>query len=233
VPELGRAVVQWLAPRPGERILDLGCGDGTLTRELAASGAEVLGIDASASQIKAALALGLDARVGDAVTLPFENEFDAVFSNAALHWMKDTRAVLDGVARALRPGGRFVAEMGGEGNVNRIFHALLDALDARGLDGQAASPWVFPDPETYENALEAAGLHVLRMETFERRTELDCAMTDWLEIFAPAFAALLPETRRACFFNDVARRLEPDLFDRGRGLWWVDYVRLRFEAVKS
>ncbi len=233
VPALGRAVVDWLDPKPGERILDLGCGDGTLTRDIAASGAEVLGVDASASQIAAALALGLDARVEDAAALPFRNDFDAVFSNATLHWIKDHQAVLQGVARALRPGGRFVAELGGKGNVERIVHALFVALDARGLDGRAAMPWVFPDRETYAAALESAGFRVLRMENFERPTELDCSMTDWLKIFAPAFAALLPEDQRAEYFDDVACRLEPVLFDRNRGLWWVDYVRLRFAAVKS
>ncbi len=117
--------------------------------------------------------------------------------------------------------------------MERIVRALFVALDARGLDGQAAVPWLFPGPETFTKALESAGLRVLRMEKFERPTELDCSMTDWLEIFAPAFAALLPEDQRAGFFDDVARRLEPVLFDRDRGLWWVDYVRLRFAAVKS
>ncbi len=232
VPELGRAVLGWLDARPGERILDLGCGDGALTLEIARSGADVLGIDSSPSQIAAARGLGLEAEVIDATRLGFDREFDAVFSNAALHWIKDRAAVLAGVARALKPGGRFVAEMGGEGNVARVQSAVLEELRARGVDGRAASPWLFPGPEDQAAALVRAGFRVMRMEFFERPTDLECSMTDWLEIFAPAFAALLPGRERAAFFADVSKRLEPVLYDRARGLWWVDYVRLRFEAVK-
>jgi trans-aconitate methyltransferase len=134
VPALGRGVLDWLAPKPGERILDLGCGDGTLTLDLVASGAEVTGIDASPSQIKAAQDRGLNARQMDAAALTFEATFDAVFSNAALHWMKDAGAVLKGAARALRPGGRIVAEMGGKGNVETILTAIIAALDDRGIE---------------------------------------------------------------------------------------------------
>ncbi len=169
----------------------------------------------------------------EAGALTFDAEFDAVFSNAALHWMKDADAVLGGVARSLRPGGRLVAEMGGKGNVATILTAILAALDARGIDGRPATPWLFPGAEDYRAALRRAGLRALRMDHFARPTDLDCSMTDWLEIFAPAFAALVPEAERGALFDDVSARLEPHLFDRSRGLWWVDYVRLRFEAVKA
>lgn len=231
VPELGRPVLAWLAPRRGERILDLGCGDGALTAEIAASGAEVVGIDASASQVAAARARGLDARVVDAATLPFGDEFDAAFSNAALHWMRDQAAVIGCVARALRPGGRFVGEMGGRGNIETVLSAIDAAMGERGRDARAVMPWVFPDPGDFAAALTGAGFRVSRLEHFERPTEMDCEMTDWLEIFAPAFARLLPVDERAEFFAAVAVRLEPVLFDRRRRRWWVDYVRLRFEAV--
>jgi len=233
VPELGRAVLAWLDPKPGERILDLGCGDGALTRELVRSGAAVVGIDASASQIEAARARGLDARLMDAGALTFDAEFDAVFSNAALHWMTDREPVLAGIARALKPGGRLVAEMGGKGNVDRVLQAILAVLAGRGIDGRPATPWLFPDPGDQAAALARAGFRVARMEHFERPTDLDCSMSDWLEIFAPAFAGLLPDGERQSFFAEVSARLERVLFDRGRGVWWVDYVRLRFEAVKS
>lgn len=232
VPELGRAVLGWLDAKPGERILDLGCGDGRLTLEIAETGAEVVGIDASASQVAAARALGLDARLLDATALAFDAEFDAVFSNAALHWMTDRAAVLGGVARALKPGGRLVAEMGGKGNVDAVLEATLAALDERGIDGRPVIPWLFPEPGDQTAALQRAGLTCLRMEHFERPTVLDCLMTDWLEIFASAFAGLLPEAERLPFFAEVSDRLEPVLFDRARQRWWVDYVRLRFEARK-
>lgn len=138
VSHLGEPVVALLAPRPGERILDIGCGDGALTAKLAEAGCRVVGVDASAEQVAAARARGLDARVMNAAELDFEAEFDAVFSNACLHWIKAADAVVAGVRRALKPGGRFVAEFGGGSNVGRIVLALERALERRGIDGRAA-----------------------------------------------------------------------------------------------
>lgn len=232
VPELGRGVLAWLAPRRWERILDLGCGDGALTAEIAASGATVVGIDSSPRQTDVARGRGLDARVIDATALPFRGEFDAVFTNAALHWIRDQDSVLGGAYRALRSGGRFVGEMGGRGNVARIVTALEEVLGERGHLAGGVSPWVFPDPDEFSAALGRAGFRVSRMARFERPTDLDCSMTDWLEIFAPAFARVLPARERVGYFAEVATRLEPALFDPARGRWWVDYVRLRFEAVR-
>jgi trans-aconitate methyltransferase len=147
VSDLGMPVVELLAPRRGERVLDLGCGDGVLTAKLVALGCNVVGVDGSASMIGAAKALGLDARVMDGHALSFDGEFDAVFSNAALHWMKQPDKVVDGVWRALKPGGRFVGEMGGEGNVATIVAALETALRARGIDPKAFNPWFYPAAE--------------------------------------------------------------------------------------
>jgi len=129
VADLGEPVVDLLAPQPGERILDLGCGDGALTERLVALGAAVVGVDASDDQVAAARGRGLDARVMDGARLSFADEFDAVFSNAAMHWMRDLAAVAAGVKRALRPGGRFVGEMGGAENVAKVSEALLSAHD--------------------------------------------------------------------------------------------------------
>src|SRR5258707_664876 len=166
VSDLGMPVVALLDPRPGERILDLGCGDGVLTEKLAALGCEVVGADASPAQVEAARARGLDARVLDGEALPFEAEFDAVFSNAALHWMKKPGAVVEGVRRALRQGGRFVAECGGRGNVRRIEAALAEALGRPRRDAEALNSWYFPSPHEYRRLLEAHGFEVKEMKLF-------------------------------------------------------------------
>ena len=143
VPDLGMEVVKLLSPQPGQRILDLGCGDGALTERIMQLGGDVLGVDASPEMVAAAQQRGVTARVIDGHQLPFDHEFDAVFSNAALHWMLDPQAVLAGVKRALKPGGRFVAEFGGHGNVAAICTALIASLQFRGISSKGPSPLVF------------------------------------------------------------------------------------------
>ncbi|UJR78378.1 class I SAM-dependent methyltransferase [Sandaracinus amylolyticus] len=231
VSDLGMPVVELLAPRRGERILDLGCGDGALTRALVELGCEVVGIDASEPFVAAARARGIDARVmdGHAIALEGEAPFDAVFSNAALHWMKDADAVIAGVRRVLRPGGRFVAECGGLGCVETIHRALIDALDARGHDGRAASPWYFPSAEDYGARLERAGFEVHAIALFPRPTPLPGDVIGWLETFAQRFTGVLPEAERPAYLEDVRARVEPALRDPS-GAWTADYVRLRFAA---
>lgn len=229
VPELGLPVVEWLAPRPGERILDLGCGEGSLTAALAGSGCTVVGVDASPEQVAAAKRRGLDARTMDAHALTFRNEFDAVFSNAALHWMKHPDAVIAGVARALKPGGRFVGEFGGAGNVATIHGALFRALERRGIDPRTVDPWYFPTPEEYRARLEAAGFQVRRIEHFPRPTPLPTDMAGWLATFAQAFTGRLPATERPAFLAEVLAAVAPQLRD-SEAQWRADYVRLRFIA---
>src|SRR3954466_3616484 len=153
VSRLGMPLLDLLEARPGERILDLGCGEGTLMLEMQHRGLEVVGVDSSAELTAAARAQGLDARVTDAQELDFEREFDAVFSNAALHWMPEIGRVLGGVSRALRAAGRFVVECGGEGNVNTVRTALVAELDARGIDGTARVPWTFRSVDEYAREL--------------------------------------------------------------------------------
>lgn len=231
VSDLGQPVVDLLAPMPGERILDLGCGDGVLTRKLADLGCQVVGIDASAPQIEAARALGLDARVIDGYALEFDSEFDAVFSNAVLHWMRDAPRVIAGVYRALRPGGRFVAECGGYGCVDTIHRALVEALDARGHDGGAASPWYFATTEDYGGKLAAGGFAVESIALIPRPTPLPGDVLGWLETFAESFTRVLPAAERTAYLNEVRARIQPALCD-ARGQWTADYVRLRFAARK-
>jgi trans-aconitate methyltransferase len=232
VSDLGAGVVELLAPQPGERILDLGCGDGALTETLVAAGCRVVAIDGSAAQIAAARARGLDARHVQAETLPFEAEFDAVFSNAVLHWIPDADAVLASVHRALKPGARFVAEFGGAGCVLIIRTALGDALARRGLDSAALDPWFFPTDDEYRARLEANGFTVKTMTLFPRPTPLPGDLSDWLETFAQPFLGAVPAGDRPPLVDEVERAVRPQLFDADRG-WAADYVRLRFSAFRS
>ena len=231
VADLGMPVVDLLAPRPGERILDLGCGDGVLTEKLAAAGCDVVGADASAELVNAARARGLDARLINGEALDFDGEFDAVFSNAALHWMLQPEAVIDGVHRALKPGGRFVGEFGGAGNVATIAAALEAALDRRGLDGKAANPWYFPGADEYAAKLTAHGFRVRSAELIERPTPLPTGMAGWLATFAGSFIAKVPVSEHGALLNEVLVEISPAL-NKPDGTWYADYVRLRFAADK-
>lgn len=232
VPTLGAPVVDLLAPKPGERILDLGCGDGVLTEKLRAIGADVIGIDASADMIDAAKARGLEVRCLNAEHLDYENEFDAVFSNAALHWMLDPDAVIEGIGRALKPDGRFVGEFGGHGNVAAIIVALVATLNKRGIDGAKTIPWYFPTPAAYSAKLERHGFVVDQVDLIPRPTSLPTDMSGWLQTMAGPFFARLPEAEREGALDEVLDLLRPVLCD-DRKNWTADYMRLRFAATRS
>jgi trans-aconitate methyltransferase len=232
VSDLAAMVVELLAPEPGEKILDLGCGDGVLTAKLTTMGCSVVGVDGSSAQIEAARKLGLDARVMDGEKLSFNGEFDAVFSNAALHWMRNPEAVISGVWRALQPKGRFVAEFGGHGCVAKIQKALVGALNRRGLDGEAAVPWYFPTPEEYSGLLKKNGFSVASIALVPRPTPLPGDVTGWLETFGESFTACLPLAERSAYIAEVRETLRPELADSA-GNWTADYVRLRFAAIKQ
>jgi trans-aconitate methyltransferase len=233
VSDLGAPALELLAPQPGERILDLGCGDGVLTAKLQSLGCDVLGVDASAAQVEAAKKLGVAARTTDGENLPFESEFDAVFSNAALHWMSNNPdAVIAGVHRALRPGGRFVAEMGGVNCVVKIRTALVAALDRRNMNGESADPWYFPTPEDYSARLTRAGFTIDSIALIPRPTPLPGDVTAWLQTFAQNFTDKLPLSDRDAYLAEVQEALRPQLCD-SQGHWTADYTRLRFKATKS
>jgi SAM-dependent methyltransferase len=231
VAELGAGVLEWLAPKPHERILDLGCGDGVLTDKLRELGCDVVGVDSSAAQIAAAQQRGLTASVQDGEALSFDSEFDAVFSNAALHWMRRPDAVIDGVRRALRTQGRFVAEFGGYGCVAKIRGALSAALVRRGVAPEARDPWYFPTQEEYAGRLERGGFKVRSITLFERPTPLPTDIEGWLETFAQSFTAAVPPEEHSAFITEVRDALAPQLRDAD-GRWFADYVRLRFHADK-
>ncbi|TVQ55832.1 MAG: methyltransferase domain-containing protein [Rhodobacteraceae bacterium] len=230
VSDLGAPVVALLDPRPSERILDLGCGDGALTTQLVAAGAEVVGVDASAEMVAAARARGLDARVADAQALAFDAEFDAVFSNAALHWMPDQAAVATGAARALKPGGRFVAEMGGHGNVAALRVALIAALSAEAaVETDLSEIWTFPTPDAQRRTLETAGFVVDDMALIPRPTPVAAGGEAWFETLAAPALALAPPEARAAVRDRAAAYAAAALRDDA-GAWVADYVRLRFRA---
>ncbi|HSI38771.1 MAG TPA: methyltransferase domain-containing protein [Methylotenera sp.] len=230
VSDLGMPVVELLAPQSGESILDLGCGDGALSIKLAASGCKLVAVDSSPEMVAATKSLGLDAKVMDGQSLEFSNEFDAVFSNAALHWMKAPEKVISGVWQALKPGGRFVAECGGYGNVASIVNAIETAL-ASHYGTIVASPWHFPSADAYKSMLEANGFVVNSIATIPRPTLLPGDIHGWLKTFAQTFTSALPATQRKRFITEVVEILRPILCDEF-GNWTADYVRLRFSATK-
>ena len=230
VPAFGAPVLELLDPKPGERILDLGCGDGVLTAKIAAAGADVIAVDAAPDMVAAAKAKGLDARVVPGQSLAFEREFDAVFSNAALHWMRPPESVLTGVARALKPGGRFVAEMGGHNNTAAIQVAFRAVLGKRGIEALDQSPWYFPSAGAYRQKLEAAGFRVEEIAIVPRPTPLEAGFLAWLDTFCDDYFNPLSPADRIAAKQEVSDLLEPILKDE-TGLWIADYVRLRFHAT--
>jgi SAM-dependent methyltransferase len=222
VPALGAPLLVQLAAQPGERILDLGCGDGTLTEQIAAAGASVVGIDSSPEMVAGTASRGLDARVIDATKLPFDGEFDAVFSNAVLHWIADADAVLGGVFRALKPGGRFIGEFGGHTNIAAVFAR-------NGLP--YTRHWYYPSDEEYRERLEANRFVVEEIRLFPRPTPLPTGMSGWLRTFAQSQLNSVPAEDRARIEQEIVDLLKPSLCDQ-RGHWTADYVRLQFVARK-
>ena len=231
VSDLAAGVLEWLAVKPGERVLDLGCGDGVLTERLAGLGADVTGVDTSAELLESASRRGLDVHLMDGHALQFDNEFDAVFSNAALHWMTEPEKVVTGVFRALKPNGRFVGEFGGHGNVAAIITAMRAAGKANGGDISLAGPWFFPTPEYYGQILEKKGFKVRRIELIPRPTQLKTGMKEWLKLFRQPFFDQFGHNAGE-ILGQVEALLKPSLCDSS-GNWTADYVRLRFEAVRK
>ncbi len=228
VTRYGDAVLDLLAPVAGERILDLGCGDGVHLKQMADAGVTAVGVDTSESFVATATEAGLDARLMSGEAMTFEGEFDAVFSNAAIHWMKDKAAVCRSAARALKPGGRFVGEFGGHGNVAAIVTALHAVGDAMGGDPALAQPGTYPTQGEFKGDLEAAGFTVSVIETFYRPTPLPTGIRGWLKTMrAPFFAQFGAREQEA--YDRVEAALSHTLRDHS-GQWMADYVRLRFAA---
>ena len=231
VSDLGEPLLQLLDAQSGELILDLGCGDGVLTEKIAGYGCAAIGVDSSFPQLKAAKDRRLNVAVMDGHQLSFRRQFDAVFTNAALHWMKQPEAVVAGVASSLKPAGRFIGEFGGKGNVAKIRSALHAGLEKRAIDPMLIDPWYYPSAEEYSELLSKAGFIVSYIELIPRPTRLPGDILDWLEIFAQPFTQTLAEPKRESFLKEVRNELANCLRDRD-GNWFADYVRLRFKATK-
>jgi trans-aconitate methyltransferase len=230
----GASLVEMLHPEPGERILDLGCGTGHLTAKIAENGAAVIGLDSSVSMIAQARQNfpALKFVLSDARSFRFDEPFDAVFSNAALHWIHDAEAVVQSVAAALRSEGRFVLEMGAKGNIGRIQRAIEDVLRESGRS--PVSPWFYPSAGEYAILLEKCGFEVRMAQTFDRWSKLEHperGLREWLEMFAGVYFEGIPAAERESLERALESRLRPTLYKDGA--WWADYRRLRVEAVKA
>jgi SAM-dependent methyltransferase len=226
--DYGLATLRDLNPQPGERILDLGCGDGSLTELIAAAGAEVVGVDIDRDMVELARARGIDARVMDGAALTFSREFDAVFSNGSLHYM-EPRKTLDGVARALKDGGRFAAELGAHGCVGAATTAMVAVLNRYKIDGAALVPWRFPTADEYCEMLEDAGFTVETIEVFHRQATMPNGPKRWLEVIGKWFLNALPESERSAAGDEVASLLGLTL-RTSRGQWIEDYTHIRVKA---
>jgi trans-aconitate methyltransferase len=221
VAELGAAALDLLDPRPGERVLDVGCGEGTLTRMIMERGATVLGVDSSPEMIAAAGAKGVDALLLAAENMQFLAEFDAAFSNATLHWVLQKEQAAYAIFRALKPSGRFAGEMGGEGNIARLREALDTELLIRGYVPPTESSNWYPSPEEFAAVYEAAGFDGIDARLIERPTPLDHGIGEWVTTFRRGWldGAGVPEAERPDIAAAVADCFASNI---------ADYVRLRF-----
>lgn len=232
VSAMTEEVLALLDPHPNQHILDLGCGDGFLTKQITTTGASVIGVDSSSAMVKTAQKRGLDARIMSAYALPFVEEFDSVFSNAALHWMLQPDLVLSKVRQSLRMDGFFTAEFGGAGNVAAITSALTKILPTYDRKFEVCNPWYFPTAEEYTDKLVKHNFEVQSIKLIPRPTKITGTIINWLENFAVSFVQDLDFPKRHEIFTAVRDEIEEDLCDN-TGSWHVDYVRLRFRAIKK
>jgi len=232
VANLAGEVLHMLAPKPCEEILDLGCGDGALTEQIAASGANVIGCDADTSMLQAAEKRGLRTVQADMRSLPFTSAFDAVFSNAAMHWVMEQQQVIDGVYRVLKPEGRFIAELGGLGNIAAIRVALNAVCKQFHINAEEEAASHYPSREEMQTMLERAGFRVERIELVPRPTLLKSGMEEWLRTFRRGLLNKLSTEQCDVAVRETVALLQPVLRD-AEGIWWGDYVRLRFKAIRT
>ncbi len=236
VAKYGGSLVEWLGPEAGEKICDIGCGTGDLAKKISESNVHITAIDSSASMIKEACNKypELSFQVHDARKLSFDSEFDAVFSNAALHWIKESDLVIAGVYKSLKPGGRFVSESGGEDNIKHIVESIYNALDQFNFaQNKIKNPWKFSTVSEYTFLLEKQGFKICEIICYDRLTELDDGengLRNWINMFAGFFFENVPEQSYHQMLECIENDLRPQLFNNGK--WHADYKRLRFKAQK-
>ncbi len=233
----GADCLELLSPRQGERILDLGCGTGQLTEKIAGFGAEVLGIDKAPAMIEQARKNypNLHFEVADATNFHFREQFDAVFSNATLHWIKEPEQVITCIWQALKSGGRFVAEFGGKGNIRAIVTAINNAMEAGGYPAKPEhNSWYFPSIGEYTTLLENQGFCVTYAILFKRPTPLEDSekgIQNWIEMFANSFLQEIPINKHISVIRNIENQLRPELYRAGT--WFADYKRIRIVATKE
>ena len=230
VSALGMPVVDLLNPQEGEKILDLGCGDGTLALELEKFGAEVIAVDLSKDMVERSREKGLNAHVMSATELMYDEAFDAVFSNAVLHWVQESSLAVEKIYKSLKHGGRFVAEFGGNGNIHHIRVAMKEVFSKHKEYGVFNDPWFFPTSKEYQDILESCGFKVEYIELIPRPTPID-DIANWLDIFANGIASGLTDEQKVEFKREVREILKSKIYTVEDG-WVADYVRLRLKAVK-
>ena len=227
---LATPVVELLKPKKDEKILDLGCGDGTLAVEIEKAGTKVVAVDLSEDMVEKTKEKGVEAYVMSATELTFQDEFDAVFSNAVLHWVNEPKIAIQKIYNSLKDGGRFIAEFGGYGNIKHLTDAMQKVFDKHPEYGKFHNPWYFPKVQKYKTLLEEGGFEVGYIELIPRPTKID-DISNWLNIFANGIVSHLTHEQQINFNNEVREILKPIIYSKKEG-WVADYARLRLEATK-
>ncbi len=237
VSNLATDLLELLSPQSGERILDLGSGTGHLTYKITTKGAKVIGIDNTSHIIEKAHLFypNMQFLVEEGANMAVKDKFDAVFSNATLHWIKEPQKVIRNIWRVLKPGGRFVAEFGGKGNIETIINGIYEGLDAAGYSSnKKLNPWYFPSIGEYATILEAENFLLTFATLLVRPTQLEDGengLKNWINMFASFFFADIPEKKQNTIIADIENRLRPQLYKKGK--WTADYKRIRIMAFKE
>ena len=231
VAEYGKGLLQYIPEKPEQRILDLGCGTGILTAQLAEICSYVLGVDSSQDMIEKATEQykKIDFRVCDALELPFEKEWDIVFSNAVFHWINDHNKLLQNIYKVLKPNGLLICEFGAYGNIAKIENAFASVLKELGYDYHPK--FNFPTAESFGKLLTANHFFIDTIYDYDRPTPLkdsEKGLSNWIKQFFAVDLASFSEKEQDTIFHKVEELLKPTLWNGKE--WIADYRRLRVVA---